>query len=70
MSKIIGITVGTTTPRPDWNQTDPTKADYIKNKPSSVGGGDGYVLTAGDKQEIANIVIASLPVYNGEVVTV
>lgn len=31
--KIRGNTVGTTMPRPDWNQTDPTKADYIKNKP-------------------------------------
>ena len=30
---IKGIPVGTTTPRPDWNQEDPTKADYIKNKP-------------------------------------
>lgn len=33
MSKIIGVTVGTPTPRPDWNQTDASKADYIKNKP-------------------------------------
>ena len=30
---IYGNTVGTTTPRSDWNQDDPTKADYIKNKP-------------------------------------
>lgn len=30
--KIRGNTVGTTMPRPDWNQTDPGKADYIKNK--------------------------------------
>ena len=34
--KIIGVTVGTTMLRPDWNQKDPTKSDYIKNKP--VGG--------------------------------
>ena len=33
MNKIYGNTVGTTTPRSDWNQTDETKADYIKNKP-------------------------------------
>ena len=32
--KIIGNTVGTTMPRSDWNQTDPSKADYIKNKPN------------------------------------
>ena len=31
--KIRGNTVGTTMPRPDWNQTNPAKADYIKNKP-------------------------------------
>lgn len=31
--KIRGNTVGTTMPRPDWNQGDPTKADYIRNKP-------------------------------------
>ncbi len=41
--KIRGNTVGTTMPRPDWNQTDPTKANYILNKPdlSNTGGGSG-----------------------------
>lgn len=33
MSKIIGNTTTTTSPQSDCNQTDPTKADYIKNKP-------------------------------------
>jgi hypothetical protein len=33
--KIKGIPVGTTTPRPDWNQDNPQRADYIKNKPTS-----------------------------------
>ena len=28
--KIIGITVGTTMPKPNYEQTDPTKGDYIK----------------------------------------
>ena len=28
--KIIGVTVGTTTPKPNFEQTDPTKGDYIK----------------------------------------
>ena len=32
MSKIVGNTVGIPNPQPDWNQNDPTKADYIKNK--------------------------------------
>lgn len=34
MAKIIGNTTATPNPRPDWNQTDETKADFIKNKPS------------------------------------
>ena len=33
MTKVIGNTTATPNPRPDWNQTDPAKADYIKNKP-------------------------------------
>ena len=28
--KIIGNTVGTTTPKPNFDQTDPTKGDYIR----------------------------------------
>lgn len=31
--KIIGVTVGTTLPKPDFLQEDPTKGNYIKNKP-------------------------------------
>ena len=31
---IKGNTVGTPMPRSDWNQTDPTQADYIRNKPA------------------------------------
>ena len=34
---IIGNTTATPYPRPDWNQDDPTKPDYIKNKPSLDG---------------------------------
>lgn len=33
MREIIGNTTATPNPRPDWNQTDETKADYIRNKP-------------------------------------
>lgn len=36
MTKIIGNTTATPNPRPDWNQTDPTKANYIENKPEIV----------------------------------
>ena len=30
---IVGNTTSTPYPRPDWNQPDENKADYIKNKP-------------------------------------
>ena len=35
--KIIGITVGTTLPKPNFKQDDPTKGDYIKNRPDFDG---------------------------------
>ena len=41
--EIIGNTTATPNPRPDWNQTDETKADYIKNKPN-------IVQTSGDSE--------------------
>lgn len=34
MGKIIGNTVGVPNPQTDWNQTDSTKADFLKNKPN------------------------------------
>lgn len=52
--KIRGNTVGTTMPRPDWNQTDPTKADYIKNKPTNIGGGGGVTFTP-SVDEVGNL---------------
>lgn len=33
MAKIIGNTTAMPNPRPDWNQTDEAKSDFIKNKP-------------------------------------
>ena len=33
MSKVIGDATVTPVPIADWNQTNPMKADYIKNKP-------------------------------------
>lgn len=45
MKEIIGSTTATPNPCPDWNQTDSTKANYIKNKPT--------VLT---EEEIVEIV--------------
>lgn len=35
--KIIGVTVGTTLPKPNFKQNDPTKGDYIRNKPDFEG---------------------------------
>ena len=35
--KIIGVTVGTTLPKPDFLQSDSSKGDYIKNKPDFDG---------------------------------
>ncbi len=31
--KVVGNPTVTPMPVPDWNQTNPNKADYIKNKP-------------------------------------
>lgn len=36
MAKIIGGVTTTPMRVPDWNQTDPKKADYIKNKPNVI----------------------------------
>lgn len=33
MAKIIGTPIATPLPKPDWNQTDSTKGDFINNKP-------------------------------------
>ena len=51
--KIKGIPVGTTTPRPDWEQKNQKGADFVKNKPS-IKSGDGYdsiVQVASDNDE-------------------
>ena len=41
-TKIRGRTVMTPMPRSDWNQADPKKADYIKNKPTEMEVVRGY----------------------------
>ena len=43
MAKIIGNTVGIPNPQSDWLQDDPTKADYIKNKPTNLATKDELV---------------------------
>ena len=71
MSKIIGNTTATPNPRPDWNQTDDTKADYIKNKPTVLTeedvvelitenggvGGSGVYVGSGDMPDGYNVQI-------------
>lgn len=36
MAKIVGGVAATNMPVPDWNQTNPLRADYIKNKPNVI----------------------------------
>lgn len=45
--KIIGVTVGTTLPKPNFDQTDPRKGDFIKNKPDF----DGLQVRVADVEE-------------------
>ena len=64
MAKIIGNTTSTPNPRPDWAQTDETKADFIKNKPiipEEVYVGDGdmpegaviqFIMDATDEEQV------------------
>ena len=47
MAKIIGTPIATPLPKPDWNQTDSTKGDYIKNKPKIISGKAQLELVAG-----------------------
>ena len=54
MVKIIGNTTATSNPCPDWNQTDSTKADYIKNKPGFI-----YYDTIINNQDEFNTMIVS-----------
>ena len=54
--KIIGNTVGTTLPKPDFKQTDPTKGDYIKNKPEVVDATVGELLAIKTIDEDGHIV--------------
>ena len=57
--KIIGVTVGTTLPKPNFKQTDPTKGDYIRNKPDFDGLKSKFDSLVGDtsvSEQIDNAV--------------
>ena len=49
MAKIIGNTTATPNPRPDWEQTDETKADYIKTS-------TGFSTKGATKEDVALMV--------------
>ena len=66
MPKIIGNPVGVPNPKSDLAQTDPTKADYVKNKKLSLFENDKGYLTEEDKPAITEDIINSIPkAYNG-----
>ena len=53
MSKIVGNVVGIPNPQSDFNQNDATKADYIRNKPTTLSGygiTDAYTKSEVDKK--------------------
>ena len=45
--KITGNTVGTTMPRTNYNQTDPSKADYLVGRENIMAKGDGTLIVTG-----------------------
>ena len=49
MAKIVGNVVGIPNPQSDCKQNDPTKADYIKNKPIENGEGESSIQAPNSK---------------------
>lgn len=71
MGIIIGNTTATPNPRPDWNQTDVNKADYIKNKPiQDIVLDDGKLditkYDTGLYRFYSNVWDFTIQAYNGE----
>jgi hypothetical protein len=62
--KITGQTVGTPTPRPDWAQDDPRKADFILNKPAALCYTKQSLTLEEMAQARANIGAASISDYD------
>ena len=65
---IRGNTVGTTMPRPDWNQKDPRKADYIHNKPDDIVCDEsGSVINVSDasKRKMQGLTLYGKTTQNG-----
>ena len=55
--EIIGNTTATPNPRPDWNQDDSTKPNYIENKPEILTEDDVVSLIIEHVDEDGNIII-------------
>ena len=69
--KIIGNPVGTTLPKPDFKQTDPTKGDYIKNKPEIINPSVSEILTIKEIDEDGHVTkLESNDLSNYEFITV
>lgn len=73
--KIIGVTVGTQLPKPNFTQHDPTKGDYIKNKPKTtneVTENSEDLITSGGVfaaiSEMVGDINSILDYINGEVI--
>lgn len=64
--KILGQTVSTTTPRPNWAQNDPRKADFILNKPMALCYTKQDLTPEEMAQARANIGAASLSDYGDD----
>lgn len=58
-TRIKGNTVGFPNPQPDWNQTDPTQADFIKNKPPISVDESGYTTINGIRQMLSGAFVQS-----------
>ena len=79
MAKIVGNAVGIPNPQSDWNQSDATKADFIKNKPmvlteedilkligESGADGVGIVDIYSTMDDNTNSVVVIIQLSNGE----
>lgn len=68
MAKIIGGTAATSMPVPDWNQTNPNRADYIKNKPDVAnalkGSASGNPIRLDDVSPLAHEMAVGLKSKN------
>ena len=60
MSKIIGNTTATPVPRSDWEQTDKTKADFIRHKPELGTIAEKNVEEYYTKFELDNMVVITV----------